>query len=297
VIDIPAGATSDAMVGRKRRKTKKLRLMGSHQRCWIWGRHVVFETLRAGRWPILELRIDDGLEGDERHALTRLAAERGFPLISETSARLAQLCGASDHQGVLAKMPPFPYATLDAVLLSRGIVKGDMTGGRVSSAADGPASTALVMLDRVQDPHNFGAIIRAADVLGMDGLIVGTESQSAVTSVVARSSAGAVNYLPVAQAPDLVSAVHELRRVGFVAVAADADAHTTLDRQDLTAPTVLVLGNENTGVSEQLRAACNATVRIPQAGHVASLNVAVAAGILFYELQRQRAQLPHSSSV
>ena len=96
-------------------------------------------TLRAGRWPIIELRIAYDLDDEDRQTLTRLAAERGLPFTNETSARLAQLCGARDHQGVLAKMPPFPYATLDAVLKSRGTVISK--GGRVSSEADGPAQT------------------------------------------------------------------------------------------------------------------------------------------------------------
>ncbi len=262
------------MVGQKRRKSRKSSLMGNHQRCWLWGRHAVLETLRADRWPIVELRMSDSLSEEDQQTVTGLAEENEIPITVEPASRLVQLCGASDHQGLLAKMPPFPYASLADVM---------------SVGTDRPA---LVLLDRIQDPHNFGAIIRAADVLGMDGLIVGTKEQSEVTSVVARSSAGAVNHLSIAKVPDLAAAVHECRRSGFTVVAADAGAATDLAQQDLTGPTLLVLGNEHAGVSDSLLALSHATVKIPQAGQIESLNVAVAAGILFYELRRQRANLP-----
>ncbi len=262
------------MVGQKRRRSRKSPLMGNHQRCWLWGRHVVLETLLAGRWPIIELRMSAGLSEEDRQAVTGLAAENEIPVTVEPAPRLAQLCGATDHQGLLAKMPPFPYSSLAEVI------------------SVGAGSPALVLLDRVQDPHNFGAIIRAADVLGMDGLIVGTDRQSEVTSVVARSSAGAVNHLPIARVTNLVDAVQECRRSGFSVVAADAGATNDLAQQDLSVPTLFVLGNEHAGVSGSLLALSQATVKIPQTGQIESLNVAVAAGICFYELRRQRAGSP-----
>jgi len=244
------------MVGQKRRRSRKPALMGSHQRCWLWGRHLILETLRAGRWPIVELRIDRRLDQDDLRAVSDLAAERSTPVITETAERLTQLCGASDHQGLLAKMRPFPYRTLDNII------------------APQPPPTALVMLDRIQDPYNFGAVVRAAEVLGMDGLIVGREGQ--------------VNALPIVEVPDLAQAAQQLRGAGFSVLAADASSGVPIARQDLTTPTLLVLGNESTGVSPALIDECDATVKIPQAGRIESLNVAVAAGILCYELRRQR---------
>ncbi len=218
--------------------------------------------------------MSENLSAEDRQTVTDLAAGKEIPITVEPASRLVQLCGASDHQGLLAKMPPFPYASLADVI----------------SADTG--TPALVLLDRIQDPHNFGAIIRAADVLGMDGLVVGTEGQSEVTSVVARSSAGAVNHLPIARVPDLTEAVQEFCRSGFTVVGADAGAATELALQDLTGPTLLVLGNEHAGVSDSLLALSHATVKIPQSGQIESLNVAVAAGICFYELRRQRASSP-----
>src|SRR5690606_35976295 len=130
-----------AMVGQKRRRSRKPALMGSHQRCWLWGRHVVLETLRAGRWPIVELRIDRTLGSVIADEVAALAAEKHVPVSAETSARLAQLCGAGDHQGLIAKMRPYPFWDL-----------GDLL-------ASDPPPTSLVMLDRIQDPYNFGAVV------------------------------------------------------------------------------------------------------------------------------------------
>lgn len=258
------------MAAPRRRRDRKPALMGSHQRCWLWGRHVVLETLRAGRWPVVELRIDETLGPEELQLVTDLAAERGLTIIRESAGRLKKLCGAGDHQGLLAKMRPFPYCTLDELLPPQG------------------GASSLVMLDRIQDSFNFGAIIRAADVLGIDGLIVGSRAQADVNSQAARSSAGAVNYLPLAKVPDLVAAARRMRDQGFSVVVADATAERSIAQQDLTQPTTYILGNESRGVSEDLKSLSTASVRIPQLGQVESLNVAVAAGILFYELRRQR---------
>lgn len=244
--------------------------MGSHQRCWLWGRRLVLDTLRAGRWPIVELRIADGLDESGREVVTRLAAQAGVPVHTAAAERLTQLCGAADHQGVLAKMRPFPYRSL-----------GDVLAGDSHPAA-------LAILDRMQDPFNFGAVIRAAEVLGMDGLIVGAIAQAEVGSQVARSSAGAVNHLPLVQVSDLVATADELRRRGAVLIAAAVHAHDAVCERSLTGPTVFVLGNEHSGIDPPLLERCDAAVRIPQSGRTESLNVAVAAGILFYELQRQR---------
>ncbi|MGD9857200.1 MAG: 23S rRNA (guanosine(2251)-2'-O)-methyltransferase RlmB [Planctomycetaceae bacterium] len=258
------------MAESRRRSSREPALLGNHQRCWLWGRHLVLETLRAGLWPVVELRLADNLSQEIERQAARLASEADVRVVRESTKRLSQRCGTQDHQGLLAKMRPFPYRLFDEVV----------------TVAD--RHQALVMLDRIQDPHNFGAIIRAAEVLGMDGLIVGTEEQSEVTAAVARSSAGAVNHLPIAQAPDLVDAVQILRGRGVSIVAADAHAGTSPSARDLTIPTVFLLGNESSGVSGELLALSDAAVQIPQAGRIESLNAAVAAGILFYELQRQR---------
>jgi 23S rRNA (guanosine2251-2'-O)-methyltransferase len=259
------------MVGRKPRKTKPRRLMGSHNRSWLWGRHLVRETLETGRWPIVELRLSEDLAPAERDAVTALAAERAIGVAIESADRLRQLCGASDHQGYLAQMRPFPFAGVD-----------DLLGGL-------SANPVLALLDGIQDPHNFGAIIRSAEVLGVEGILVPQTRQSDVTAIVARSSVGAVNHLPLARTEDLFEAARQLRdEHGIQIIAADHRADRLPFELDWTAPSAVVIGNEAAGVSGPLRQVCDDLVRIPQVGRTESLNAAVAAGILFYEIRRQR---------
>lgn len=267
----PTSRRTPSMVGRNPRKNKRPKLMGNHNRCWLWGRHVVTETLAAGRWPMVELLLADDVDEAERQSITSLAAERSIPVETAPARRLSQLCGATDHQGLLAKMRPFPFLTVDALLV------------------DLQTDAVLCLLDGIQDPHNYGAILRSAEVLGINGVIVGSTRQSDVSAIVARSSAGAVNHLPLAQTDDVVATAGRLREQhGFCAVAADHHAQTMPADRDWTGPTLLVIGNEAVGVSPELLAACDCGVCIPQIGRTESLNAAVAAGILFYEVRRQR---------
>jgi 23S rRNA (guanosine2251-2'-O)-methyltransferase len=259
------------MVGRKPRKTKRKRLMSSHSRSWLWGRHLVRETLEAGRWPIAELRLSKDLDPAERDAVTALAAGRSIPVAIESSDRLKQLCAASDHQGHLARMRPFPFLSIEGLL-----------GGLSQNPV-------LALLDGIQDPHNFGAIVRSAEVLGVEGILVPQTKQSDVTAIVARSSAGAVNHLPLARTEDLADTARRLREGhGLRIVAADHRAERLPFEHDWTVPSAVIIGNEAAGVSEPLRQVCDDLVRIPQTGRTESLNAAVAAGILFYEVRRQR---------
>lgn len=258
------------MVGQSRRKPAGQKLLGSHQRCWIWGRHAVGETLRAGKWRPLEVRLAERLPPADIDTARQWAAAQQVPILIEPAERLTQLCRSGEHQGYIARMPPFPYDTLDALL------------------ARAAAPAAVVMLDAVQDPYNFGAIIRTAEVLGMDGLVVGRTGQAEVSSLVARSSAGAVNHLPMARVDDLTAAADRLRRDGFRLVAASEKADQPLFACDFRPATVIVLGNEGAGIRPELLQRCDERVTIPQQGQVGSLNAAVAAGILLYEVRRQR---------
>lgn len=257
------------MVGRKSRPARRQKLMGSHNRCWLWGRHVVLETLAAGRWPIVELRLSTDLEASAKNTVETQAAEREIPVTIESPERLRTLCRADDHQGYLAKMRPFPFLNVDELL----------TGRR--------AGQHLCVLDGIQDPHNFGAIIRSAEVLGIAGMIVGQSRQSDVTAIVARSSAGAINHLPLARTEDLTTTARVLRdEYGFQLVAADHHAEHSPAEVDWTRPSVLLIGNEATGLGRALSDLCQEHVCIPQRGQTESLNAAAAAGILFYEMGR-----------
>jgi 23S rRNA (guanosine2251-2'-O)-methyltransferase len=251
----------------RKEQTRRRGVLGSHQRCWVWGRRAVVEILQAGRWPVLELHLADRLPADEAESARQLAAS--VDVVAEPIERLAQLCGSQEHQGYVARMPPFPYD--DAAAL-----------------AGSPGASLWLLLDALQDSYNFGAVLRSAEVFGADGVFVGPSRQAEVNSLVARSSAGAVNHVRIAKAPDLVELAARLRRQGVRLVAASEKSPRPVHACDLNVPTALVIGNEGTGIRPELLAACDEHVTIPQRGRVGSLNAAVAAGILLYEARRQR---------
>ncbi len=251
----------------------KRRLLGSHQKCWLWGRNVVIETLSAGRWEILDLFLAESLEKEQLDEGLRLAHAQGVPAHVEPAELLRGLCHTSEHQGFLARMTEFPYADERQVL---------------DSLVDPSFS---VILDGIQDPYNFGAIIRSAEVFGAQALIIPTAGQVGVTSMVARSSVGAVNRVPIARSQSLDRTVDDLRRRGVAVVAASEKATHLLPEYAFDRSFSIVVGNEGKGISRGLLERCDCTLRIPQKGTIGSLNAAVAAGIFFYEVSRQR-QLP-----
>jgi 23S rRNA (guanosine2251-2'-O)-methyltransferase len=166
-------------------------------------------------------------------------------------------------------MPPFPYWPAAELL-------------------DGPVEgRSYLILDALQDPYNFGAILRSAEVFAVAGVFVGIQQQSEVTSLVARSSAGAVNHVPLARTDDLVALIARLQERGVRVVGATGNGVRDAFAYEFGNATALVIGNEGTGVRPELIAQCDALVRIPQFGAVGSLNAAVAAGILLYEMARQ----------
>lgn len=258
------------MVERAGRGKRRAKLLGNHQRCWIWGRHVVRETLRAGRWPPLEVWLADRLPTVELDEARDLATASGGLVTVAESKQLTKRCRSAEHQGYVARMPPFPYDSPDELLAPR------------------PGTPLFVVLDRIQDPFNFGAILRCADALGIDGVIVDATGQAEVSSQVARSSAGAVNHLRIAETGDLPGVLARMRRGGVAVVAADEKATRALFDCDFRRPAAVVIGNEGTGLRPEILAECDDRVRIPQQGHVGSLNAAVSAGILLYEAARQR---------
>lgn len=258
------------MVSRARRKKGRGQLLGNHQRCWLWGRNVVLETLRAGRWPILELHLAETLPAAEQEVAVPLAGAAGVPVEFASAKSLQQRCRSGDHQGYVAKMAPFPYDEWQP-LLER------------SSAAP-----LHVVLCGIQDPFNFGAILRAAEVLGVDGVFVGASGQAEVNSLVARSSAGAINHIALGRAVDLRDVVKAMQSRGVVVIAATEMAETPCWDCDLARPATLLLGNEGSGIPAELLQLCDERVTIPQSGQVGSLNAAVAAGVLFAEARRQR---------
>lgn len=262
------------MVGGRKTRPRARELMGSHQKCWLWGRNVVLETLRAAVWKPHELLHAPDLAPAVLDEVRRLAAERNIPLASATDSRFRDLIRAEDHQGLAARMPPFPYRDGVDVLAGLG------------------AKPFVLLLDGIQDPFNFGAILRSAEILGVDAVFVGEARQAEVTAQVVRSSAGAVNHLALARVESLAGIAEELRSRGVPVWAASEKGTRPPWEIDLSGATALVIGNEGTGVSAELAARCDGALSIPQPGRTNSLNAAVAAGILCYEIHRQRSGLP-----
>jgi len=245
-------------------------MLGSHNRSWIWGRHAVLETLRAGRWRPVELLVSPRCTAELGTEVRRHADGQNVPLQETSDAMLSRRCRAEDHQGLAALMPPFPYAPFEQLLSRR------------------PPVTAWLILDRVQDSFNFGAIVRSAHALGIDAVLTGEKEQSEVNSQVVRSSAGAVNFLPIVRVVKLTEALATLRRQGIQTVAATEKAMQAIDRVNLRDPVAVVIGNEGGGIREEILQLCSTHARVPMSGRVGSLNAAVAAGICCYEIVRQR---------
>lgn len=260
------------MVERSQRGKGKHNLLGSHQKCWIWGRNVVLETLRSGKWLPVELLISDQLPAEQQAEATQRAQKHEIALKLESPDRLKQLCKSGEHQGYLAKMPPFPYDDADSLLESL------------------PENPFYVILDSIQDPFNFGAIVRCADAMGVNAVFIPENEQVEVTSLVTRTSAGAVNHVPIAKTRNLCTLVRKLQSLKVAVVAASEKSDQDLFVCDFQKPTAILIGNEGSGISRDLLRLSDSQTRIPQHGQVGSLNAAVSAGILFYEVQRQRNQ-------
>lgn len=246
------------------------RLLTNHNRCWIWGRNAVLETLRAAYWPVLELLHSDRCEPESREEAITIANRLRINANAVADSEITKQCRSDEHQGLAARMQPFPYRDVDTLI------------------SELPPNPIVVMLDRIHDSYNFGAIIRSVDVLGIDAVIVGQREQAVVNSLVARSSAGAVNHVPIAQAVDLPSVVQKLRDRSFQIIGTSDHAPESIFETDLRLATLLLIGNEGRGIQPELQSLCTQFVQIPVLGKVSSLNAAVSAGILFYEALRQR---------
>jgi 23S rRNA (guanosine2251-2'-O)-methyltransferase len=249
-----------------------------HNQAWLTGRHAVLETLRAGRWRPLEVALAPRCPEEIAQEVRKWCRTYAVPLIEETDAGLTRRSRTDEHQGMAARMPPFPYTNWEHLLARQ------------------PFPGCWMILDRIHDSHNFGAMIRSAVGLGVEALVVGTSHQSAVNRQVVTSSAGLINHLLVVEVPDLVAAVSELQRRGVRVVACSEKAPTALADADFSGPLAVIVGNEGHGPDPALLARADQVVAIPMSPRVDSLNAAVAVGIVCYEMQRQRtaaAKEPH----
>ena len=237
----------------------------------IEGRNAVLEAFRSGKC-VDKLFILDGCQDGPVRTIAREARKADTIINYVSKERLDQLSETHAHQGVIAQVAAYDYSTVDEIL-ARAEEKGE--------------APFLIILDNVEDPHNLGAIIRTANLAGAHGVIIPKRRAVGLTSTVAKTSAGAINYTPVAKVTNIVRTIEELKEKGIWFVCADMGGETMYDL-DLTGPMGLVIGNEGEGVSRLVREACDFTASIPMKGDIDSLNASVAAGVLAYEIVRQR---------
>ena len=237
----------------------------------IEGRNAVLEAFRSGKC-VDKLFILDGCQDGPVRTIAREARKTDTIINYVSKERLDQLSETRAHQGVIAQVAAYEYSTVDEIL-ARAEEKGE--------------APFLILLDNVEDPHNLGAIIRTANLAGAHGVIIPKRRAVGLTSTVAKTSAGAINYTPVAKVTNIVRTIEELKEKGIWFVCADMGGEIMYDL-DLTGPMGLVIGNEGEGVSRLVREACDFTASIPMKGDIDSLNASVAAGVLAYEIVRQR---------
>ncbi len=237
----------------------------------IEGRNEVIEALRSGR-SIDRLYMQDGAHDGKLDTIRREAKKAGLRIDFVEKKRLDDLSETGRHQGVMARAAAYGYASVDGIL---------------SKAREKSEDPFVFILDGIEDPHNLGAIIRTADQAGAHGVIIAKDRAVGLTAVVAKASAGALNYVPVAKVTNISRTIEDLKKEGLWFAGADMDGEVMYEKE-LKGPIGLVIGAEGRGLSKLVREACDFIVSIPSKGHIDSLNASVAAGVLAFEVVRQR---------
>ena len=238
----------------------------------IEGRNAVTEALRSGR-TINKVFLADG---DTDRALGRLAAmakDAGAVVVRIDRRKLNDMSPTGAHQGIIASVAAHEYATIDDILVA---------------AEERGQPPLIVVCDELSDPHNLGAILRTAECAGAHGVIIPKRRSVALTAVVAKASAGAIEYMKVARVSNIAATLRELKERGVWVFGTAADGTTSLYGADLKGPAAIVIGNEGEGMSRLVAETCDFKVSIPMRGNISSLNASAAAAILLYEAVRQR---------
>lgn len=253
------------------KQTKKIAI--ENDNTVIEGRNPVLEAFRSGK-TVERVYVLDGCHDGPVQSIVREAKKQKCQLDFVAKERLDQMSPTGHHQGVIAKTAVYHYAEVEDML---------------AIAQERGEDPFLILLDEIEDPHNLGAIIRTANQAGAHGVIIPKHRAVGLTATVARTSAGAIHYTPVAKVTNLSQTIENLKKEGIWFVCADMDGEV-MYRQNLTGPIGLVIGNEGNGVSRLVKEKCDFTASIPMKGQIDSLNASVAAGILAYEIVRQRLQ-------
>ena len=238
------------------------------------GRNAVIEAIRSGRGINKLLLADGDKEGSVKEVIS-LAKEQGIVIQFVERSKIEGIAGGLRHQGVLAYVAPVAYSDLETIL---------------QAAENKGEAPFLLLLDELEDPHNLGALLRTADATGVHGVLIPKRRSVPLTATVAKTSAGAVEYVPVARIGNIAQTLRKLKDKGFWVAGADMDGSQNYYEADLTGPLVLVVGSEGHGMSRLTKEQCDFIVKMPMAGKINSLNASVAGSILMYESMRQRLQ-------
>ena len=237
----------------------------------IEGKNAVLEAFRSGK-TVDKLFVQEHCEDGPVRTILREAKKQDTMVKFVKKERLDQLSETGKHQGVIAMAAAYAYAEVEDIL---------------AAAREKGEPPFVFLLDNVEDPHNLGAVIRTANLAGAHGVIIPKNRAAGLTATVARTSAGALNYTPVAKVTNMARTIEQLKKEGLWFVCADMDGTVMYDL-DLKGPIGLVIGNEGEGVSKLVKEKCDFIASIPMKGNIDSLNASVAAGVLAYEIVRQR---------
>ncbi len=249
---------------------------------YVWGRYPVLEALRSRR-RVHRILIAQGPRDSGMSQLLDQARRVGVPVEPTPRRRLDDLSKNANHQGVVALVAPRTYADVEDILQ------------RAKDLGEDPL---VLVLDAIQDVHNLGSLIRTAEVVGAHGVIIPEHRAAGLTPVVDKTSAGAVEFLPVAQVTNITRTLDDLKKRGIWCIGLEGSAKTRFDQANLKGPIALVVGNEGKGISRLVREHCDVLVNLPMRGHVGSLNAAIAGSVALYEIWRQREwKMPAAESV
>ena len=239
----------------------------------LYGIHPVTEALKAGRREFVEIYLAGEKISGRALQTAALAESKGIPVKKKTAAQLGAITRSEMHQGIGAGVGPYPLVDMEIIL--------NKSTGRGSRHF-------LLLLDNILDPHNFGALVRTADSVGIDGIIMPKDRSAPSSPAVSKASSGALEHVLLARVTNMVSAIKELKRQGVWIVGMDRDAGQSLFSSDLTDPIAIIIGGEEKGIRPLVKQNCDYLVSIPQAGRVASLNASAAGAVVMYEAYRQR---------
>ncbi len=237
----------------------------------IVGRNSVMEAIKSGR--VNKILLAKGERQGSIRELIAVAKEHGIIIQEVEIKKINDLAKGVRHQGILAYVAPVEYVELDDIL------------AKAEAAGEPPF---IVLLDELEDPHNLGAILRSADAAGVHGVLIPKRRSCPLSATVAKTSAGAVEYVPVARIGNIAQTIKELKKLGMWVVGADMDGDKNYYEADLTGALVLVIGHEGKGIGRLTKEQCDFVVKIPMCGKINSLNASVAGSILMYESMKQR---------